>query len=421
MKLKHLSIAVALATVSAPSLAGAPNFIDARSAAMGGVGVTVARPRAASFFNPALLAVKQPEKSDSFGMLTPSVMAFADDEDELVDTVDDFEDEFMDPFELAVDNMQASQTVGNANELIARAEALDGELTRINNDQALVDLGAGVSFAVPGRTFGVGIFTSASARLNVSLQYEDSAMFQEIVQNAENSIAPTYEEGDLQSNVRGIGTGTTQAGISLATSFDVVGYDLSVGISPKIVDYRAYDLVADVDDFEEDDVEDSKVSDKGTNFDIGAAMYLDPEKKWLVGLSILNLQSQELNTASTTINANDYRDEFVVNGVSMELQTTYTAGVSYSTESFVVAADLQLNETDGFHTVDGIQMAGLGMEYDLGSFVQFRVGARHNLAGDGDPILTGGLGLDIFGATVELAGMGNSNAMGAALQVGAMF
>lgn len=421
MKLKHLSIAVALAAVSAPSFAGAPNFIDARAAAMGGVGVVTARPRAASFFNPALLAVKQPEKSDSFGMLTPSLMAFADDEDELVDTIDAFEDDFVDPFEAAIDAMEAVPSPGNAAEIVTRATALNEELGRINNDQATVDIGAGISFAIPSRTFAVGLFTSASARINLSLQYRDEQLLEDIILDAENDVVPVYNEGDLQSSVRAIGAGTSQAGISLATSFELGGYDIAVGLSPKIVDFRAYDYAADVDDFEEDDLEDTEISDKGTNFDIGAAMYLDDTKNWLLGLSVQNLQSRKITTPGSVISASTNNPAILVPGITLELQPTIMTGISYSTENFVVAADLQLNETDGFHTVDDTQMAGLGMEYDIGEMLQLRAGVRHNLAGSGDPVFTAGLGLDLWGATIEVAGMGNSTAMGAAIQIGAMF
>ncbi|WP_231878881.1 conjugal transfer protein TraF, partial [Oleiphilus sp. HI0125] len=91
---------------AAQAFAGAPNFIDSRAMAMGGVGVASARPAAAGFFNPALLAVKQPEKRDGFGMLLPSVNAIASDEAELRDVVDDFDDDFIKPFEGAITDVE---------------------------------------------------------------------------------------------------------------------------------------------------------------------------------------------------------------------------------------------------------------------------------------------------------------------------
>jgi hypothetical protein len=426
MNTTRLGVAIAAAVLSSSALAGAPSFLDARAAAMGGVGVAAARPRAASFFNPALLSVRQPEKSNSFQMLTPSVRAFVDDRDELRETVDDFEDDFLIPFEDAIDAADANPNVATVNEVINRAQALSDELVRINNDQATLDVGLGISFALPGQSFGVGVFASGSARVNLSLQYRDDVLLNDIITTTTTANIPDYNEGDLQSSVRAIGAGTTQAGISLSTSVAVGGYDIALGVSPKMVDFRAYDLVADVDNFDEDDIEDNEVSEQKLNFDLGLATHLDETKNWLLGVSIQNLLSQEVRSDDSQIAASitdpGTYPAVPISGVALELQPTITVGVSYSTESLVLAADVQLNETDGFHTVEGQQMVGIGAEYDLLERLQFRLGARSNLADSGsDPVFSAGLGLDLWGATIEVAAMGNADAAGASVQIGAMF
>lgn len=112
-KVAKVTLATALSTLSlADAFAGPPRFLDARAFAMGGVGVTAARPAAASFYNPALLAVAQKEKANSFGMLLPSISLIARDEEELIDTVDDFEKDFIDPFDAAVNNFNPLDAPG---------------------------------------------------------------------------------------------------------------------------------------------------------------------------------------------------------------------------------------------------------------------------------------------------------------------
>lgn len=446
MNMRKVALVTVISAWSAQSFAGGPNFLDSRAFAMGGVGVASARPAAASFYNPALLAVKQKEKSDGFGLIFPSISVAGTDQDELVDSIDDFDDDYLTPFEEAIDaveqdidNLQDPNVTGSRAEFDNRLADINNELTRIDEQKVLVDLGVGFSVQFPGESLGVGTFVSSSANVSLTLNYEDEnyltvtlpGQVQDAIDNADSSRI-TYDPDDpnnnLQSNVRGVGIATTQAGVTFAHSFEFEGRNIAVGLSPKIVDFRVFDYSADVDDFESDDISDSEEKDTSFNFDLGVASYLDDHDRWLAGLSVINVLSQELTTNDTQILG---PTPYTVEGVTIELQPTITAGLSYSGDSYILSADLQLNKHDKVEARDqngqkqellpARQMVGFGAEYDAFETVQLRVGVRDNLEGDMDPVLTAGLGLTVFGASFELAAAGNDDTVGASLQLGSTF
>ncbi len=444
MNTRKAALVAVIAAWSAHSYAGGPSFLDSRAFAMGGVGVASARPAAASFYNPALLAVKQKEKTDGFGLIIPSISVAGTDQDELVDSIDDFDDEFLTPFEVALDALRddistlSDTTASEAQFNQTRIDMLD-ELNRVDEQKVLVDAGLGLAVQFPGESLGVGVFASAAANVSVTLNYEDdqylrtelpSEVSTAIATNNPNAIRYDENEPDdsLTSNVRGVGIATTQAGVTLARNFEFNGHHIAAGVSPKVVDFRVFDHSQDVDAFESGDIDDSEKSDTSFNFDVGVASYLDHNNRWLAGFSVVNVLSQELATDATEIRG---INGFTVEGVTIELQPTITAGLSYSGDSYILSADLQLNKHDKVEARDqngekqellpARQMVGFGAEYDAFETVQLRVGIRDNLEGNLDPVLTAGLGLTVFGASFEIAAAGNDDTVGASLQLGSTF
>ncbi|TNC83053.1 MAG: hypothetical protein C9356_00980 [Oleiphilus sp.] len=437
MKYRSLALATALAAMTGQALAGVPKFLDARAFAMGGVGVTSARPAASSFYNPALLAVEQKEKSDSFGMLLPSLNVVARDEDELIDTADDFEKDYLEPFEAAIENYDTTNlvTIDASNEELARqATRLNDEMERINNDQSLIEAGLGFSFQIPAQDLGIGVFVSTTARIAATLSYRDQTLLETIIQDATDGVYNDPDdvpydlsEDDLQSTVRGVGAASAQAGVNLARNFEFGGHQVALGVSPKVVDFRAYDFsyrADSFDDFDSDELKETKVSKNGFNFDLGAAAFLDRDKRWLAGLAIINVLPMKVQTKGTTIPANDISTEEVdVPGLKVELKPVVTAGLSYAGDAYVVAADVDLTKTKPLLNEDDVQYLGLGAEYDFFETFQLRAGARHNIAGSANTLLSAGFGFNILGGTIELAGMtdSGSDTVGASLQFGASF
>lgn len=441
-KFKSTALSVALATIASSTMvddanAGAPRFLDARAFAMGGVGAASARPAAASFYNPALLAIEHKEKANDFGMLLPSVMVQAQDKNEIFDKVDDFEDDFLTPFEDSLNALESANFSSEAearaagDDFVEKSRALQGELIDIDEDGVVVDAGLGFTIKVPSKSVAVGLFASGAARLATQANYDDDTLIDgyisqvetilnanpaDLVNDLENLDINYDPDSSLESNVRVVGAGQSQAGLSLATSFEIAGHDIAFGLSPKIVNLLAYDFTARVDDFEFDDIEDSEAEESAFNLDFGVAGYLDRDQQWLAGFSVINIIPQELDT-------NPVSNGALPEIVKIELEPTVLAGISYSGEAFTVAADLELTEKKALFNEDDTQYVGLGAEYDLFETMQFRLGARHNIAGSEDPYFTAGLGLTVLGAALEVAALSSAdaNTLGASVQLGATF
>ena len=90
--MRRASLIFAFLAVPFATAARAQGYFEARNSAMGGAGVASSRYKAAGFANPALLT--RFGESDDFGILLPTVGAFADDETGLADDLQDFTDEF---------------------------------------------------------------------------------------------------------------------------------------------------------------------------------------------------------------------------------------------------------------------------------------------------------------------------------------
>jgi F plasmid transfer operon, TraF, protein len=434
---RFLVTSTALCAASS-AMAGAPTFTDARAFAMGGVGVTAARPAAASFFNPALLAVRQPTSRDGFGMLLPSVSVVASDEEELLDVIDEFEDDYIKPFEQAITDVENS--LGGANQaasqqaLAESTQRLNDKLADIDGDEVRVDLGVGMSFLFPSASFGAGIFISGSARVSGQPNYSDldkqnlddlAGLASSNSINSISDIEQFYDLNDnsqqLNSSARTVGSSYAQVGLAMSHNFRLSGHDYALGFSPKIVDLRAYDYVASVENAEFDDIKDTKVSKSEFNFDLGVASYLDTSEQVLLGLSVINVLPMSIKTRPGYDAVNLPSSDAMP--LELELNPTVTAGISYQGESYIVATDVQLTEAKELLNEGDTQYWGVGAEYDLAETFQLRAGAKYNLAESEDLIYTAGFGFTVLGATLELAALSTSdaNTAGASLQLGATF
>ena len=96
-----LGVAISIASLQVAAVPFAPT--DARAMAMGGTGVAAAKTVHAVQFNPSLLS--NAEEEDDFGVLLQGG-GYVADEDEFVDSADDFIDaDYVTSFESAIDNI----------------------------------------------------------------------------------------------------------------------------------------------------------------------------------------------------------------------------------------------------------------------------------------------------------------------------
>ncbi|GGY80792.1 conjugal transfer protein TraF [Marinobacter zhanjiangensis] len=417
MKVSRLALAVALSASSTAAIAAPQSFNTARSFAMGGTGVAIAHPATANSANPAMLASKHHDWTDDFGLIIPSINARFADEEEVINQIDDIQDTIDSYNNLVGSNVSAAQVQTEAEKLYDQLEALDRDTMR-------VDVGAGLSLAIPGEKLAVGVFTNANLRATARGNVDDNDLAQlQAVIDANNSTNPSSLDGNLDSSAHVLAAAVIEAGVSFGRSFELgLENPVQLGVSPKYVQLRTYQYTQFIDDFDEDEFDngDYESSKSGFNLDLGAAYAFGEEKQWNAGIAVKNLIPMELDSEFDTAKGEEE--------VTLELDPMVTAGIAHSGEYHVVTAEAELTERKAFGHGDDTQWVAVGAEFDAFRFAQLRVGARQNIASNDDnngieedTQFTAGVGLSPFGARLDIAALVSDADVGGSIELGVAF
>jgi hypothetical protein len=107
------------------------------------------------------------------------------------------------------------------------------------------------------------------------------------------------------------------------------------------------------------------------------------------------------------------------------LDTQLRGGISHTTDSTVVAFDIDLMENAPLAFEEPTKYAAIGVELDLNNTLQLRLGYRKNLSVSDSAVASVGLGFSSFGIHLDIAAMANPNdsekEAGAALELGFYF
>lgn len=229
-------------------------------------------------------------------------------------------------------------------------------------------------------------------------------------------------DDDLTSNVQIVAVGVTEIGLTFSREFEVLGENVSFGITPKLQTIKTFNYVASVDDddIEEEDITDTEQDFSSFNLDAGAAYQFGSSNQWQVGIVAKNLISKEYETES---NANTITGE--VTKTKISLDTQFRGGVSHTTDWTVIAIDVDLMENDPVAFEEPTQYAAIGAELDLFDTLQLRAGYRTNLSVSDASIASIGLGLSPFGVHLDIAAMANPSdpekEAGVAMELGFYF
>jgi hypothetical protein len=377
-----------LTVVSIPSTTFAQGYFEARNAAMGGTGVASSRYKAAGFANPALLT--RAGESDDFGMLLPTVGAFADDETGLADDLSNFTDEF--------DRIDALLSGGGAvtqNDL----DSLAGSLDALSGRELAADAGVGLAFSMPSDGFAWSLHLRSYVDVT-SFAIIDPADVTAIQGALGNPNLPT-----LNSEGRALGIATTEIGFSMARQFELGGMPLSIGVTPKYQRVDSINYGVSVDSYDDSDFNaDEYMADEGNvNFDFGAA--LETSGGFAFGLMVRDVLSYEYDSVQTLGDAFTY-----------EIGPVATVGASWTNDWCTLAADVDLNSRErivegaggiaGIGLDDDTQFWHVGGEFDLAKWFQLRAGYRGDLEDTMEDAITAGFGLspwDVF--HIEVAGL----------------
>jgi hypothetical protein len=205
-------------------------------------------------------------------------------------------------------------------------------------------------------------------------------------------------------------TTLTAKGLALVEVPISYGYkindSISVGGSLKVMKGRVYgaevfvfdDSAEDVLDDIEDDYQDT------TTFGIDLSL-MGRYGDFGFGLTGQNLNSPTFDGFSKTYTlSNGSESTMDIDDVTMDPQ--FTAGVAYfPTDTVTLEFNCDLTEQSTILSSYNTQYVRIGMEWDIYRMLALRLGGYTNFASDdSDPVITAGIGLNLWLARIDLAG-----------------
>ncbi|EPC9992501.1 conjugal transfer protein TraF [Enterobacter ludwigii] len=368
-KLLTQSLIAAGLIAAIPYASASSNSFDARSSAMGGVGVASAHFGAAPLTNPALLATSR--EQDKISLIAPSIGAQASDPANLIDGFDDVT--------TAWDNLE--NALGSGNEAEAAGKLADS-VAGLAGEHANANLGLSMVLAVPDDELPVALsvnsWAKGHARALVSqsdLDYLDDV--------AKGIIIPGKDDLDkLTSRAEGMAALVTEYGVTVAHPFTLGELPVGVGITPKIQRIETWNYNVAINNYDSSDLRDGNWQHQTMSANIDAGFFASVTPEWMVALSAQNLFENKVKTREI----NGYQPAFII-------RPELTAGTAWNNERVTLSADIDLTPVSNFQYVDKNQYAAFGAELRAADWVQLRAGYRLDMRGNDRRVVTGGVGL----------------------------
>ncbi|WP_371374751.1 conjugal transfer protein TraF [Thalassotalea aquiviva] len=424
-----VGIALLSCSVNASSLS---TTNQAKSLAMGGVGIAVTDITNAMTHNPAILS--SVKVRDSWFLSLPTITLGVNDEDEFVDALDEFQDkDSIDELEYAID---MAGYPGSYNHVAEVADRLSGDLEEISDRRIEADAGAIVSLAVPSQTLGFGLKVNVGASVGGEIHYRDaetltglssdlrayedcyqanmnltgSCMPEELALNYVDPISGEVNfnvDDDLQSEVVAQGLVVGEAGLAFTHMVDFDGIPVSFSVMPKMQKISVYHYAVGVDNADLDDIGEDEYLTEKTAFNADLGMLVELNEHINLGMTLTNIVAQELQTATAIAEG----------GALVELgpQAKIGAAFEYGWLTLAVDADLTKNKVP---FCPDEQVVAFGAELDAWDVAKIRVGFQHDLENADGDLISAGFGLNLLGLTLDIGAATNDDVAIASLQLG---
>lgn len=358
--MKYFSMGLAVILLPTASMA---QFSDSRNRAMGGTGVASSHYAAAGFINPALLT--RYNSGDRFAVIFPSFGVGVTDKDGLVDAIDEFQQQ-VDRVQTALNNATATQQM---------RDDLADSLNNLGGRTAAVDLSAGLSVAFPSKGFAWSFIASSYGEGVVGVQIDptDDAK----IRTATNAAVLDT----IQSEGRVLGGGITEIGFAFATE---LAPGLSIGVTPKAQRIDTYNYAIDVNNFDEDDYDNSRFRQDQTEFNVDLGAAFRASDLITVGLSVRNALSHDVKTA-------------VIAGsqFTRTVEPRITLGAAVDAGFGLFTADVDVVDFDRIKEIanDESQFVRAGVEFGWKQIAQLRLGIQHDFEDTIEDLFTAGIGI----------------------------
>ncbi|WP_434361620.1 conjugal transfer protein TraF [Parasalinivibrio latis] len=398
MKKTLLAASVTLAAFTASASDYNPG---ARIYSMGGAGSAAAGYLNAGFYNPALAAV---EPDSYLGLVIPTFSIDVRDEGDLLDGIDNFQSAF--------EALESDITDTAKRENAAKAfEDLQG-------DKAHIGAGLGVSVAIPNQLVSINLYAKGYLEAVVlpDIDSGDAATIR-------NPTPAQILAGDitLNSEASVIAAGVTEVGVATARMFNILGQNISVGVTPKLQEITTYRYTVNVETFDADDYDNDKYMNDESHFNLDVGAIWLPMENVRVSFVGKNLISKSVDV----FNDVGWNGDYVY-----KLEPKFTLGAALVSDLFTVTGEMDLNEQSRFtasgnavNPSDDTQFVRFGAEFNAFGWAQVRAGYKTDTKNTIDDAFTVGLGFSPFNKVhLDLSGSYvDENAFGAAAQLAFTF
>jgi len=434
--MRHLQPLAPLAVIATlvVTASGAAHAVDARALGLGGSVIADGEGAPGALANPAALMAMQRRGERyhfAFGMSVETrddagLIDIADDEanrtleDDIERAVEeiDLSDVTCVPFEDSTRDSICLDGLDTLSTLSARAldilDSVDGE-----NFSAQVDTGVGLAFTGTPYPFALHLTARGTGRGKLTATDADRTYFEEFenvladgeltrgeiedtaalsIDTEGRTVDVVRPEEVLASDLEGGTLARVTLGASIATTLDIGGFAVDVGVTPKLSSIVAYGVNSTLaDEFEEgqsssERLDDSEVEDSSFTFDVGGSLMLS-RVPIRVAAVLRNVVPESTETRE---------------GVLFETDPQLVIGGAFERDAYTLNADLALNEADidSFPT----QVFAFGAEHARGAFA-LRGGLNHDFArSEAATGLSLGLGLGPLEIGARLAGIEHAQA-----------
>ena len=380
MHLRHRlgSILAGLGLLAAATTGNAQPFgtFDARSAAMGGVGVATGV-RNAPFNNPALLSTSR--QQHDWVLVAPIMGRQATYPDTLQDSLDVFQ-----AAARALDNNPGDPTL---------QDTVASSLTDMQDGLSQTRGNAALTIAIPSSILSAAAFINVYDWANARATIDSN--------DIDNPGGPTYA-----SAIDHRGGRVLENGITMAKPLRAGGWrrQMAVGFNVKLIFAEGYGY--------SENIRNAKTSINRGDYSTGAAFDLDlglikEFGVWKLGLVGKNLFSNSFRYGNT--------DE------SFKIAPQVRAGLAYQSRRTVLEFNVDVLPNAAVDYDTETQMAALGLEFKPWPWIALRGGYQQNMTGTRLGTSSAGLGLSMGFLTADIAASYNTQQRGAHAQLSFQF
>lgn len=422
-RISSLLIILFLLAINHTAMAISFGIYDSRAAGMGGTTVAAGNHENAIFYNPALLSFhddKEDEGRDGRFFFPMVAGQYYEEPFQLLDDISALGID--DQLEAAVTAYNADPANGAA-QVSAAVTAFETAALQISNQDFIGDAFVGMLVSEPSEREGGSFYVGTRLIAGGSATFTDEdlailADYQSLmtIVGAGGTPGPEYDylidaNGNLIDPSDGVtsrydvgAVGITEVGLALSKEFNIYGFDVAFGFTPKAKRTDVYREARSVTDTEVEYI-DSAIANYNFNFDFGiAAEFYD---HYRVALAVKDMVPESHSYSDTSPN--------------VEMNARSRLGLAYVNDWMVFGVDVDLIENKPIAGESPSQDASVGFEINPFGTLDFRLGYKHDLVGIRTDVLTGGVGWSVGFFAIEAAYMQSDEMQGAALQLGLTF